>query len=603
MPPSACAQRRAGRSAPEVGCFSGRRCPLLAQLVHPLAPRSFFARHWRKRALCVSAGGRRRFEALIQERLLKLSLPRLLEQSPSEEVHVWFATGTGNESMKTPDREAALACHRAGGSLYFRAPVDASELLVTALSQQCGLSFGALYPDGAPRGEVETFVSRAGHVTDWHFDFMENFTLQLKGTKVWRLKRSSVDVPLRGCTPQWGRSSAAVRDAAEQQAKLHAQHARDGGDGVVPPAGWWDDADVITVQPGSMLYVPAGMWHRVECTEDSVSINISLMGATWADLVSDALRQSLLRHAAARAPVCMTSIADGRRQLQAILSVASRELAGLSTPALLPDAMALPRTERITLPLPVGSRAFEPRGCTPIRLGSRYRRSPLAVLLRKPDGGPAGDEDDDSEEEEGEEEEEEEEEEGEGDDEDGDDVGNDGEGSEEAMGRSIPFKTRCPAGERLVSASALFPADGSSRSEIDGGGYPHPDGAPSAPPPTGATAKYALHAHFGGADLGSLLRVELHVSLHLSALMEWLRGAPRAFSVKRAWRAARDGQPGASGAHAVLEGTAAREVAYDEVVGVLRVLEWNGFISRATRRARPREKLGKRGREAMRHEV
>ena len=97
---------------------------------------------------------------------------------------------------------------------------------MTALSQQLGLSFGALYATGEPRGEVETFVSRQGHVTDWHFDFMENFTLQLSGTKVWRLKGSAVGVPSRGCTPMWGRADHAVRSAAEQQAMLHAQHAQ-----------------------------------------------------------------------------------------------------------------------------------------------------------------------------------------------------------------------------------------------------------------------------------------------------------------------------------------------------------------------------------------
>ena len=78
------------------------------------------------------------------------------------------------------------------------------------------MSFGALYPDGAPRSEGETFASRAGHVTGWHFDFMENFTLQLSGTKTWRLKRSAVDVPLRGCTPMWGKGSHAVRTAADE---------------------------------------------------------------------------------------------------------------------------------------------------------------------------------------------------------------------------------------------------------------------------------------------------------------------------------------------------------------------------------------------------
>jgi hypothetical protein len=38
---------------------------------------------------------------------------------------------------------------------------------------------------------------------------------------------------------------------------------------------------------------------------DSVSINISLMGTCWADLIVDALRQRLLAHGDARAPLCM----------------------------------------------------------------------------------------------------------------------------------------------------------------------------------------------------------------------------------------------------------------------------------------------------------
>lgn len=47
----------------------------------------------------------------------------------------------------------------------------------------------------------------------------------------------------------------------------------------------------VELGPGSVLYFPAGMWHRVECTEDSISINISLVGSTWADLIADATRQ------------------------------------------------------------------------------------------------------------------------------------------------------------------------------------------------------------------------------------------------------------------------------------------------------------------------
>lgn len=131
---------------------------------------------------------------MVHELLYDLMLPKLLKHTPSPEIHAWFAstTGEGNESVRVQDAEAALACYNSGGSLYFRAPTEIAELLVTALSQQLGLSFGAFYPEGAPRSEVETFVSRKGHVTHWHFDFMHNFTIQLKGIKRWKLKPSTV---------------------------------------------------------------------------------------------------------------------------------------------------------------------------------------------------------------------------------------------------------------------------------------------------------------------------------------------------------------------------------------------------------------------------
>jgi hypothetical protein len=40
---------------------------------------------------------------------------------------------------------------------------------------------------GDTMGEIEIFVSRANNYTDFHTDFQENFTLQLKGEKKWRL--------------------------------------------------------------------------------------------------------------------------------------------------------------------------------------------------------------------------------------------------------------------------------------------------------------------------------------------------------------------------------------------------------------------------------
>ena len=70
------------------------------------------------------------------------------------------------------------------------------------------------------------------------------------------------------------------------------------------------------------------------------------MGQTWADLVSDAIRQRLLTHAHARAPICMRSLADGRRQLDMLLATAEGELLGLEAADLLPAALTPPGRAR-----------------------------------------------------------------------------------------------------------------------------------------------------------------------------------------------------------------------------------------------------------------
>ena len=77
----------------------------------------------------------------------------------------WGAAPPRNKSFCVGDVGAALSCYEAGASLYFRAPVEASELLTTALSQQLGLSFGALHADGSRAGAHQAEV--LGPKKDW----------------------------------------------------------------------------------------------------------------------------------------------------------------------------------------------------------------------------------------------------------------------------------------------------------------------------------------------------------------------------------------------------------------------------------------------------
>jgi hypothetical protein len=50
----------------------------------------------------------------------------------------------------------------------------------------------------------------------------------------------------------------------------------------------------IDMNPGDVLYFPAGMWHTVETLEPGISINVSLMAMNYASLVCKSLEHVLL---------------------------------------------------------------------------------------------------------------------------------------------------------------------------------------------------------------------------------------------------------------------------------------------------------------------
>lgn len=124
--------------------------------------------------------------------------------------------------------------------------------------------------------------------------------------KRWQLDRGGITHPLRGSTPHYAHAGN-----VEQQIKLHRQ--QDSSFAFDPPHPTYDEVrraphrcrchmaggmhDMpraqVVLEPGSLMYFPAGCWHRVICEEDSLSVNISLVGTCWADIVTSAYRQLL----------------------------------------------------------------------------------------------------------------------------------------------------------------------------------------------------------------------------------------------------------------------------------------------------------------------
>jgi hypothetical protein len=330
---------------------------LLQDLLHPLTPQEFMTQDFRRRAVHVKGSirldhaenanmnsssvgeSRNRFHPIIKEGMHNLDTLELLKQTSSDSIFVWLAAPNDTQSksrsqndtkpmrealpkttaypnplvqsIELPDAQTAFALHQAGGhALYCRAPPPVEQVLVAKLLRDTGLGCGHYDPSGESmtclaRGEVEMFVTaKAGGVTDWHYDFQENFTLQLSGVKRWTLQRGTVAHPLRACTPHYK-----APDVVENQLKAahlsnpeflferptlaaSANHDHDSPknshNAIGPP-------DTATLHPGDVLYFPAGMWHKIEVLEPGVSINVSLMATNFATVTCQALQHLLLQ--------------------------------------------------------------------------------------------------------------------------------------------------------------------------------------------------------------------------------------------------------------------------------------------------------------------
>jgi hypothetical protein len=144
----------------------------------------------------------------------------LVENTSSESIQVWLPTQKSNkkiDSIRVDDKQA-FKLYQAGHSLYCRAPQELEHALVPSLLQSLGYGVRPQGNDRYSRGEIEMFFSRQGHVTDFHCDFQENFTIQLSGSKKWIFCESNLNHPLRGVTPHFD----VVEDLSlpEQQLKV-----------------------------------------------------------------------------------------------------------------------------------------------------------------------------------------------------------------------------------------------------------------------------------------------------------------------------------------------------------------------------------------------
>ena len=214
-------------------------------------------------------------------------------------------------------------------------------------------------------GEIEVFVTRAGHTTGWHTDYQENFTVQLRGRKRWLLARSDLDSPLRAFTPHYKgdndieeqlkchrlqvpafgeRTSTTVRPPAPQPFALAARPQPGRPAPALTMAARLcvqipQEYDTVEIGPGGTLYHPAGIWHQVEATADSISVNFSVIGCSWADVTATAVRQLLWTAAPLRSPAVVDTYAEAAAQVARNLAAAKALVNRLQPNQLLPPCL------------------------------------------------------------------------------------------------------------------------------------------------------------------------------------------------------------------------------------------------------------------------
>jgi len=306
----------------------------LRSFLFPLASEEYFLEHvFHKRAMAITGFGRGRVDALVDEYMCGGDVARLIAETASDDgVSVWIPHPEEGaiESFKVTDPQLSETLFaNAGASLYMRAPKISCDVLTKAAFRSLRMPFCAYQSDGASRGEVEVFLaSKNSKRTPTHTDFQENFTMQLRGKKTWRVHLGDVLNPLRAKSPHFANTPMNVVET-----QLLASQACGGSSLIDPPADDVSKWAEVELDEGDVLYHPPGIWHNVKTTGVSVdeeiclSINISLVTPTWADVISQAVRQYLWMSPVLRRPVSLydtTEVID--RELPGLMETAIKEL-------------------------------------------------------------------------------------------------------------------------------------------------------------------------------------------------------------------------------------------------------------------------------------
>jgi 50S ribosomal protein L16 3-hydroxylase len=255
----------------------------LAPLVSPMMPQDFLARYWPYEPMVTHGCAARLHEF---DALPGLANVDSLLASWRGVVRT-FPPGTNSQfhlphASPTVVPEAARRLYDRGFTLGFNhveLQVSHLRVFLDALRRDLGLPPNAEHRcvvyASPPSLDKSVPALRAG--LSAHFDATPTFVLQLRGAKLWQLRRNEhVTCPTSGHTAG-GPTNPEV--AAVASGPLPTR---------IP-----NDAEEVILRAGSVLYLPPGYWHRTVSEEESLSLAFTYSAPSWAGVVAGALRRLL----------------------------------------------------------------------------------------------------------------------------------------------------------------------------------------------------------------------------------------------------------------------------------------------------------------------
>jgi len=279
---------------------------------------------------------------MFEQELLGFDVTALVQRVGVADV--WFRSlEDAHRQVSSVSAKDALAFYDAGHTLYLHgAATPALAEWHRRLADELG------HP--ADRLTFSLFAGKKTAGTRCHFDSLENFTIQLRGHKRWRLSpNKAVDAPL----DNW-----VTGEAVPPELRAHLTRAL--------PTRMSSKPIEVDLRAGELLYIPRGWWHETETADDSLAAFVAFRPASWADLITRALHYQLHRDPYWRRNVIVggPTVQDreaARREMEERLASLTVQVRDLTVHAIAPEL-------------------------APMLGSTSLRRNPLASLELEPGG-------------------------------------------------------------------------------------------------------------------------------------------------------------------------------------------------------------------------